>query len=297
MDRNLNATPNQYLSTSPVRDQTTINALSATVPNPFLGINPIYAKTITVADLLRPYPQFGDITETQPLGYSWYHSLQVRAEKRLAQGFMLGASYTFSKNMEATSFLNAGDAAVNRSISALDRPHRLNLHGIVELPFGRGRRIGSNIPKVLDVIAGGWQVNNIFTYQSGSPLSFGNIVFNGNLHDIPLSSGERSANRWFNTGAGFVTAPAQQLASNIRTFPKALAGVRGDGQTDWNASLIKHFKLKERVNLELRFEGYDIMNHPNFSDPNTTVTSSAFGTVNSQAGLSREFQGALRLTF
>ena len=297
VDRNLNATPNQYLSTSPVRDQTTINALSATVPNPFLGINPIYAKTITVADLLRPYPQFGDITETQPLGYSWYHSLQVRAEKRLAHGYMLGASYTFSKNMEATSFLNAGDAAVNRSISALDRPHRLNLHGIVELPFGRGRRIGSNIPKVLDVIAGGWQVNNIFTYQSGSPLSFGNIVFNGNLHDIPLASGERSANRWFNTGAGFVTAPAQQLASNIRTFPKALAGVRGDGQTDWNASLIKHFKLRERVNLELRFEAYDIMNHPNFSDPNTTVTSSAFGTVNSQAGLSREFQGALRLTF
>ena len=140
-------------------------------------------------------------------------------------------------------------------------------------------------------------MNNIFTYQSGAPLGFGNIIFNGNLHDIPLSSGERSANQWFNTSAGFVTASAQQLASNIRTFPKALAGVRGDGQTDWNLSLIKHFKVKERVNLELRFEGYDIMNHPNFSDPNTTVTSSAFGTVTSQAGLSREFQGAIRVTF
>jgi hypothetical protein len=297
VDRNINATPNQYLSTSPVRDQATINALSATVANPFSGINPIYPKTITVADLLRPYPQFGDITETQPLGYSWYHALQVRAEKRFAHGYMLGASYTYSKNMEATSFLNAGDAAVNRSISALDRPHRLNLQGIVELPFGRARLIGSQIPKVLDFVIGGWQVNNIFTYQSGSALGFGNIIFNGNLHDIPLSSGERSANRWFNTAAGFVTASAQQLASNIRTFPKALAGVRGDGQTDWNVSLIKHFKLKERVNLELRFEGYDIMNHPNFSDPNTTVTSSAFGTVTSQAGLSREFQGSIRVTF
>ena len=291
VDRNINATPNQYLSTSPVRDQATINALSATVPNPFAGINPIYPKTITVADLLRPYPEFGDITETQPLGYSWYHALQARVEKRLAHHYMLGASYTFSKNMEATSFLNAGDPGVNRSIGALDRPHRLNLQNIVELPPGR------SWARPLRWIAGGWQVNNIFTYQSGAPLGFGNIIFNGNLHDIPLSSGERSANQWFNTSAGFVTASAQQLASNIRTFPKALAGVRGDGQTDWNLSLIKHFKVKERVNLELRFEGYDIMNHPNFSDPNTTVTSSAFGTVTSQAGLSREFQGAIRVTF
>jgi hypothetical protein len=65
----------------------------------------------------------------------------------------------------------------------------------------------------------------------------------------------------------------------------------------WDLSLFKHFPIRERMNLEFRFEGYDILNHPNFSDPNTTVTSSAFGTVTSQAGLSREFQGALKLTF
>src|SRR5205085_12289062 len=246
---------------------------------------------------LRPYPQFGDITETEPIGYSWYHALQVRAEKRFSKGYMVGVSYTFSKNMEATSFLNAGDAAVNRSISSLDRPHRLNLQGIIELPFGRGRMLASNLPRALDYVVGGWQVNTIFTYQSGAPLSFGNIIFNGNLHDIPLPSDQRSVNRWFNTSAGFVTASSQQLGSNIRTFPKYLAGVRGDGQTSWNAVLAKHFRIKERTNLEFRFEGYDILNHPNFSDPNTTVTSSAFGTVTQQAGLSREFQAALRLSF
>ncbi len=295
--RNINATPNQYLSTSPIRDPNTIQTLSATVPNPFFGLNPIYPKSIAVADLLRPYPQFGDITETQPIGYSWYHAMQVRIEKRFSHGYMAGVSYTYSKNMEATGFLNAGDAAVNRSISSLDRPHRLNIQSIVELPFGRGRAFGSSVPKPLDYVIGGWQLNSIFTYQSGSPLGFGNIIFNGNFHDIPLPSDQRSVNRWFNTGAGFVTANAQQLLDNVRTFPKALAGVRGDGQTDWNLSLIKQFKIKERARLEFRFEGYDVMNHPNFSDPNTTVTSSAFGTINSQAGLSREFQGALRLSF
>jgi len=296
-DRNVNATPNQYLTRSVFRDPATINTLSATVKNPFFGLNSVYPSTITVADLLRPYPQFGDITETEPIGYSWYHALQVRAEKRFSKGYMAGVSYTFSKNMDATSFLNAGDAAVNRSISSLDRPHRFNFQTMLELPFGRGRAFGSHMSKALDAIAGGWQVNSIFTYQSGAPLNFGNVIFLGDLHDIPLPSDQRSANRWFNTAAGFVTASAQQPSFNIRTFPKGLAGVRGDGQTDWNASLLKTFAIGERVKLQLRFEGYDVLNHPNFSDPNTTVTSSAFGTVTSQAGLSREFQGALRLSF
>lgn len=297
VDRNINATPNQYLSSSTVRDQKTIDTLSASVPNPFFGLNPVYPRTITVADLLRPYPQFGDITETQPIGYSWYHSLQVRGEKRFAQGYMAGVSYTWSKFMEATSFLNAGDPVLNRALSSLDRPHRLNLQGIVELPFGRGRRFASHLARPLDGIIGGWQLNTIFTYQSGSPLSFGNIILNGNLHDIALPSDQRSANRWFNTNAGFVTASNQQLQFNLRTFPKNLGSVRGDGQTVWNASVQKNIRITEGSRLEFRFEGYDILNHPNFSDPNTTVTSTAFGTVTSQAGQSREFQGAVRFRF
>src|SRR5207302_755412 len=65
VDRNINATPNQYLSTSPFRDTPTINALSSQVNNPFFGLNPVYPQKIAVSDLLRPYPQFGDITETQ----------------------------------------------------------------------------------------------------------------------------------------------------------------------------------------------------------------------------------------
>lgn len=297
VDRNINAMPNLYLSRSPFRDQATINALSATVANPFYGLNSIYPQKIAVSDLLRPYPEFGDITETQPVGYSWYHALQARAEKRFSGGVQAGVSYTFSKNMDATGFLNAADAAVNRSISAYDRPHRFNVHAIVELPFGKGRPIGSHLPKAVDALVGGWQLNTIFTYQSGSPQSFGNIIFLGDLHKIPLSSDERSVNRWFNTDAGFDKVSANQLGSNIRTFPKYLAGVRGDGQTMWNGGISKKFALRERAKLEFRFEGYDILNHPNFSDPNTTVTSSAFGTVSGQAGLSREFQGALRVTF
>jgi hypothetical protein len=73
--------------------------------------------------------------------------------------------------------------------------------------------------------------------------------------------------------------------------------VRGDGQSIWNVSLVKYFPIKERMKLEFRAERYDAFNHPNLSDPNTTVTSTTLGTVTSQAGLSREFQGTLKLTF
>jgi hypothetical protein len=258
--------------------------LSKQAPNPFYGINSIYPSKIAVSDLLRPYPEFGDIAETQPIGYSWYHALQVRMEKRMSHGYTTGFSYTWSKAMDATGFLNAGDARVNRTISQYDRPHRLSLLAIYELPL-KGRTIG------------GWQLKSIFTYQSGSALGFGDAIFLGNIRDIALASDQRSVNRWFNTAAGFVTASAQQRASDIRTFPKYLAGVRGDGQTIWNLSLAKNFRIKERLKLEFRAECYDALNHPNFSDPNTTVTSPAFGTVTSQAGLSREFQAALKLVF
>jgi hypothetical protein len=296
LDRNINALPTQYLSTSFFRDTTANNALTAQVPNPFYGLNPVYPQKIAVSDLLRPFPEFGDITETQPVGYSWYHALQVRAERRMSHGVSASLGYTWSKTMEATSFLNAADALPYRSISNYDRPHRLSLGVIAELPFGKGRLFASHAPKVVDAVIGGWQLNSMFTYQSGGPLSFGDAMFIGNIKDIPLQSSERSVSHWFNT-SGFVTASNQQRVSSIRLFPKYLAGVRGDGQTVWNASLFKRFTISDRVKLEFRGECYDVMNHPNFSDPNTTPTSTAFGTVSGQAGLSREFQGAFKVTF
>ncbi|MEO7142300.1 MAG: hypothetical protein ABI165_02230, partial [Bryobacteraceae bacterium] len=213
-----------------MRDQNTINTLSQQVANPFYGLNSIYPKTMAVSDLLRPYPEFGDITETQPIGYSWYHALQVRAEKRFSRGYTALVTYTYSKFMEASSFLNAGDPAVYRSISQYDRPHRLTLSGIYELPFGKGRLFASHVSKPLDLAIGGWQVNAIVTYQSGPPLGFGNAIFNGGIKDIPLPASQRTVDAWFNT-AGFVTSSSKQLLDNVRTFPLYFAGVRGDGQS------------------------------------------------------------------
>jgi hypothetical protein len=297
VNRGFNNTPNEYLSTSPFRDNATINFLSQQGPSPFFGTNPIYGRNISRANLLRPFPQFGNLTVEEPSGYSWYHSLQTRIEKRFSQGYTIQAAYTWSKAMEALEFMNAADIRPYESLGGLDRPHRLALSGIYEMPFGRGRRFLSDAPAAVDFIAGGWQLNGIVTFQSGAPLGFGNALFIGNVEDIVLSPGERDVDQWFNVNAGFNRVPAQQLASNFRTFPLRFAGVRGDAQHRWDLSAIKNFRITEGTRLQFRAEAFNALNRPIFNNPNTTPTNTAFGRVTGTAAKSRTFQFALKLEF
>jgi len=128
MTRNLNATPLQYLSTSPTFDQTKVTYLTQTLANPFAGLVPagtfLASTTIARERLLRPFPQFDQVTTTTNQGYSWYHSLQMNLERRFNNGFTFQASYTFSKFMEAITYLNAADPLPTEVISDFDRPHR-----------------------------------------------------------------------------------------------------------------------------------------------------------------------------
>jgi hypothetical protein len=295
--RNINNTPAQYLSRSPLRDQATIDYLTQTFPNPFSGLNSVYGTSMSRANLLRPYPQFGDITVTEPTGYSWYHSLQVRGEKRFSKGYTLQVGYTFSKYMQATEFLNPSDPVPYRSLSDLDRPHLFTASGVWELPFGRGRQLGAAMAKPLAFVLGGWQLNGTVVRQAGAPLNFGNVIFIGDIHNIALPKGERTADRWFNTGAGFEKNSRNALANNIRAFPMRFAGVRGDGQATWNFSLSKDFTVWERLKAQFRAETYNVMNHPSFADPNMSVTNSNFGVVTQAASEPRSWQFVLKLKF
>ncbi|MBS1827559.1 MAG: carboxypeptidase regulatory-like domain-containing protein [Acidobacteria bacterium] len=298
VSQNINNTPAEYLSRTGVRDQRTIDYLAANSRNPFLGLNPIYGQNISRANLLRPYPHFGNITVTEPIGYSWYHSLQTRLERRFSKGYTLMLAYTWSKSMEAIEFLNAVDTAPYESISSFDRPHRVVISGIWELPFGKGRHWGSKMPRALEFLAGGWQLNGIMQRQSGPPLGFGDVwsLFTGNPDSIVLSKSQRSVDRWFNTDAGFNKNAAQQLASNYRFSPLRFSRIRGDGQSRWDLSAIKNFRVTERWGVQYRAECLNAMNHPNLLTPNTTPTNTAFGTITGQ-DVPRSWQMALRVTF
>jgi hypothetical protein len=301
VDRDVNAVPNSFLSTSPVRDQAAINFLSANVPNPFAGLLPgtgLNGSTIARSQLLRPFPQYTGVTMRDFQGYSWYNSLQVRSERRFSNGFTALLAYTWAKTMEATQYLNAGDMFPHRVISPIDRTHSLTASGIFELPFGRGRALASDAGPVTHRIIGGWQIGAVWLLNTGEPVGFGNVLFAGDIEDIPLSRGERNIDRWFNTNAGFVTDAARQLSSNLRTFPLRLSGVRAGAFNSWDLSLLKQTTIHENYNIQFRAEFLNAFNHPSaWAPPNTSPTSSAFGQVTGSYALPRIIQLGLKFVF
>lgn len=296
--RELNATPAQYLSRSTTqRDQATIDYLSQQFANPFRGTNPIYGANISRANLLRPYPHFGSISQEEPIGYSWYHSLQVRSERRFAQGFTLQMAYTWSKLMEANEFLNEADRMPYESISSFDRTHRVAGSGIWEVPVGKGRRFGTRMPRAVEFAAGGWQIGAVVAVQSGGPTGFGNAIFIGDIGNIALPADQRDVDRWFNIDAGFNRNANQQLASNYRQFPLRFNGIKSDGQSSYDFSIVKNFQVYEKFRAQFRGDVYNAWNTTNFAGPNTTPTNTAFGRITGTAGDARNWQVALKLMF
>jgi hypothetical protein len=297
--RQIDGIPAQYLSTSPARDQAAIDRLTATVNNPFYPLLPgtsLSGRTVARSQLLRPYPQFTGVGVSDSGGSSSYHAMQFRAERRFSQGLSLQGSYTWSKFIDAMTFLNPTDPDPARTISSLDRPQRLSVNGMFELPFGSGRPIGSSLRGVPNALVSGWQLQAVYEAQAGAPLGFGNSILLGSLADIPITAGDRTIARWFNTEK-FERASARQLSQNIRTMSEQFAGIRSHGVNIWNASVMKVFRIREGVRLQFRSEFINAFNHTHLSAPNTSPTSTLFGTVSSAAGKPREIYFALKLLF
>jgi hypothetical protein len=298
--RDFRPLPTEYLSRAPFRDQAVIDYMTTNVPNPFAGLLPgtnISGQSVSRAYLLSgpEYMHFSGITSTDYEGYSSYHSLQAKTERRFAAGWTLTAAYTWSKAMQATSRLNGYLSPLEYVISDQDRAHRIVVSGIWELPFGRGKRF-ANISSLADKFVGGWQLQGVYTGQGGPPLGFGNVLYIGDIHDITLPRGERTVERWFNT-AGFERNSARQLSYNYRTFPSRLNDVRADGTNQWDLSVMKNTRFKERYNVQFRAEFLNALNHANFAPPNSSPTSSAFGTVTAQRGFPRRIQMTTKFIF
>ncbi|MGI8785293.1 MAG: TonB-dependent receptor [Acidobacteriota bacterium] len=312
----LNAIPRQYLSTrTDARDTTVINFLSANVTNPFRGLVPgtgLDGSTVQRQQLLRPFPQFTSIGGQTNDGKSIYHSGQLRVERRFAKGYTILTSYTWSKFLEQASFRNETDTEYEKRIQENDAPHRLVASGIYELPFGRGRMLGSNWNGWLDGVLGGWQFQGIWQGQSGRPIGLGNLVYFGDPTKLRVNP--KNINRTFDTSGFFyvdaavqtngVLDPVKQrndqrirLANNIRTFPSRLPGFRGQGLNLWDLSLIKNVAISESVKVQLRGEFLNAINHPQFENPNVDPTSSNFGNITGQNNLPRNVQLGIKIVF
>jgi hypothetical protein len=264
--RQADPVPRQYHSTSPVRDRATIDFLGAQVANQFHPLLPgtgLSGLNVSRSRLLRPHPQFSSIAFNNNQGYSWYHALQTRFEKRFAAGYTVNVALTWSKLMEATGYLNVTDRVPERVISGQDRTHRVVVTALWEFPFGRGRRFGSSARGILGQLIGGWQAQGIHQKRSGPALGFGNLIFNGDLRIIPLAKDQRTVDRWFDI--------------------------------NWDLSVIKRIRVTERVQFRTGF--LNPWNHTTFPAPHASPSSSGFGTVTSESQYPRTNQFAAKLTF
>jgi len=295
--RDLNFIPNQYLSTSPTRDQARITTLTTPIANPFRGLIPgtnLNGNNINQENLLRRFPQFsgngGVSVEGQVNGFSKFHMLQTRVEKRFSNGLQFLANYQWSKFLEATNRLNAGDPQLQYRVAGEDRPQRFVFSGSYELPFGKGKTFLGGSGPWANRLVGGWQLNTIYSLQSGAPVEFGNVIYYGGN----LNWSARNLPQVFDV-TRFERAAPLQLGSNVRTFPQAFPAYRGDMINNIDLSMIKNVQIYERLIIQLRVESFNAFNRTIFNGPDTNPISGNFGRITSASNLPRTYQLALRL--
>jgi len=297
--------------------------LNEVVPNPFAGrvTGAFGGATITRQQSLRPFPYYNRIGIASPhMANSNYHSFLLNFERRMANGFVMLASYSFGKLISdgINGFGFAGSELVNqndyqngkfdrrreRSIEATDSAGRFVFSSIYELPFGKGKRFSAS-NGALNRLIGGWQLDGVYTLQSGTPLAIrgaNNFLANrpnstGTSAKLPVS--ERSAARWFDT-AQFINPPNFTFGNVSRLSPD----VRGPGIRNVDFSVIKNTAITELVGLQFRAESFNVGNRRNLLAPNTAFVpgpdgrnqSGTFGTI-TRSRDARVVQLALKLIF
>jgi Carboxypeptidase regulatory-like domain len=321
VQRNINAISTQYLTTARARDLTAQTNLNTNVTNPFAGLLPgstINAATVQKRQLLRPYPQFLDITSEEYVGSDRYNAGTLRVEKRFSNGNSLLVSYTRSKLTDKLNFLNAGDATPEDRLSPSDRPHRIALAASARAPFGRGQKWGKDWNPIVDAFLGGWQLTGTYEYSTGVPLVWGNLYYDAAKNPLELKTnvGAKCAGgsgtagldcpAWDLSGFYFpdLATPALQradpriaLADNVRYFPSTLPNARQAALNMLAVGLYKNFTLSHKMSLQVRAEAINALNYSLIWAPGVAANNANFGLVTSDRNLPRDVQLGARLSF
>lgn len=276
-------------------------------------------------------PQYSSLYAWRSMANANYNALQVSLRHRMVNGFQFDFNYTFSKSIDLASdaerigpasytsslnniIINAWNPNQERGVSSFDATHQFNANWIVELPFGRGRKIGRESNRILDAFIGGWQVSGLFRWTSGFPVNVDNGYSNfptnfeqeGNADLVgPVKTGA-----YFNTGTPniFANGPAA-----INSFAPAYAGesgqrnvIRGNGYFGIDLGVSKRWTMpwSEAQSLQFRWETFNVTNSVRF-DVQSSLLSSALtlgsgGSFGNYSGLltnPRIMQFALRYEF
>lgn len=260
-----------------------------------------------VVQARRPFPQWGSVTWVDSNGGSSFNSGSIQLTRRYSQGMTLLASYTYSHSLDdapySGSLQNWRNLPSQWASSDFDIRHRFVTSFTYELPFGKGRAIGANLGQVPSHLISGWQINGILVAQTGTPFT---VTTSKDLANVGLSStyanlvpgqslkvANPSPTKWFNTAAFTNTEPAGVYAYGN----SSRNALNSDGTNNLDFGLYRRIPIHESMQAEFRAEIFNLLNHPSFGTPTTSVDSTAFGAVSTTSSTSRETQFALKVLF
>jgi hypothetical protein len=269
---------------------------------------------LSTASPIDPGATLGNIYQWESDGNSEYNALWITAEKRLSHNLQFQASYTFSRSIDETS-LNSQSGTVSlqdsnnirgdRGLSDFDARHRFVLSGIYQLPFKGNRAVeGWNIA-MIQTLQSGNPVNNITTSTyTGTP----NTVRPNILGAVPVGIGSAANGnpQYFPSATCVAAAPGCLFQVPTAFGDLGRNAIIGPGFEDLDLSLYKDTKITEKTMVEFRADAFNILNHPDFGQPNRTVStapSNSFGQITStrfpvgDTGSSRQLQLALKVIF
>jgi hypothetical protein len=280
------------------------------------------SREVVLVNVTTPNP----ITATRYNGRSSYNSMQSKLEKRFNKGLSILASYTWAHAIDdspggiCANGASARDCGpddplrpeLEKASSDTDVRHRFTFANVYDLPLGRNRSFGSGMPTAADVLIGGWQLNNIITWQSGPPF---NVTCDGGRVDIigdPTPTDAQRAQGLELNGAAFRCARQRVFLSDPDlNADGSLANVprigtlgrnvfRGRPQFYWDASLFKNLPISaisEAFNVQFRFSAYNVLNRVNRSSPNGDINNAGdFGRDTSEQRR-RQMEFSLKLIF
>jgi hypothetical protein len=271
----------------------------------------------------RPIQQFAGITLTCPCAWANYHSLQMKIERRYSAGLSLLNSFTWAKAMDNTgqaledqgqgnrsSPQNYYDLRAEKGPSGYDQRLNNTTSVVWDVPFGRSRKYGSDIPGVLDAILGGWTISGINTMTTGEPLNL-RWVPPTNTQVSDIGPDWRGAISYRPNLIGVAIVPEDQRAGTVRyldrnaftgTTPQQPFGNLGRnaiyGPSFWqlDTNVQKNFRITEGTTLQFRSEFFNMLNKTNFRPPVVDWSNASFGLY-TQTYQPRQIQFALKLIF
>ena len=297
---------------------------------PLPGTGPVssWAPLQTRRPLYATQPLITTIAVTDSPSTMDYHSLQLTGRKRMSAGLELVGTYTLSKtltdnrgfygggpgfiNGEGAYWQNAYNRHSERGRAFFDARHNFTFGGTWELPVGKTRAFGKNMNRAADLIVGGWNTGFLMMAHSGFPVTIlgldsTNQAVRGNVRANryrPLTYQNQSIDNWFGTGNTFCAAGVDDSTC---AYGNAAPGLFGNSSIateqapsyfDFDASVMKEFKVDERRYFDFRMEMFNAFNHASFGPPARSLTSPAtFGQITLQTTLPRNIQFALKFHF